>query len=302
LLPLFSFLAYQSLFQEKDYRNSRFFYKRAFYTACLAASFVQSSFNLDVKYEAAEGDVRRTTLLLTPRKGALRIAATPPSLFSPARIPDGSEHDFHKLHAAIRIIPVLADDAPIPTHRLAPAQPNIRGAPAPAPVTPLTLAPSSTLTTAPAPPAEETQPPTPQYNNTIALVLARASRTRLVGAHRLAGAAPSFGDGLALLRVWANQRGFGAGAGCSDGEAQGNGAGSARNYCVRGFEGLGAWWACVLEVLIFGEEPIGETGKAKNRYKRPLVGKGLSSYQLFRAALDFLGGCSAYLVCIRALG
>lgn len=93
--------------------------------------------------------------------------------------------------------------------------------------------------------------------------------------------APSFGDGLALLRIWANQRGYGAG--CVRERGKGG-----RNYCVRGFEGLGAWWACVLEVLILGEEPA-EDEQEKNKNQRPLVGKGLSSYQLFRAALDFLG-------------
>jgi len=95
---------------------------------------------------------------------------------------------------------------------------------------------------------------------------------------------PSFSDALALLRVWANQRGFGAGF------VPGRGKGT-RNYCVRGFEGLGAWWACLLEILILGEEPVKGSGvnKGGKRNQRPLVGKGLSSYQLFRAALDFLG-------------
>jgi U3 small nucleolar RNA-associated protein 22 len=68
--------------------------------------------------------------------------------------------------------------------------------------------------------------------------------------------------------VWANQRGYG------DGES-----------CVRGFEGKGSFWAGLLRLLVFGEEPVGtKIGKLR----RPL-GKGLSSYQLFKAALDFLG-------------
>lgn len=64
---------------------------------------------------------------------------------------------------------------------------------------------------------------------------------------------------------------------------------------MRGFEGLGAWWACIMEILILGEEPSadnsGHKGKARN--KRPLIGRGLSSYQLFRATLDFL--CKYFL-------
>ena len=95
---------------------------------------------------------------------------------------------------------------------------------------------------------------------------------------------PSFADALALLRVWANQRGFGSGFVSERDKGK-------RNYCVHGFEGIGAWWACVLEVLVLGEEPMEkvEGNEEKKTGRRPLVGKGLSSYQLFRAALDFLG-------------
>jgi U3 small nucleolar RNA-associated protein 22 len=53
--------------------------------------------------------------------------------------------------------------------------------------------------------------------------------------------------------------------------------------CVRGFDSLGSWWAVLLGVLVFGEE------KGKSLKRKPL-GKGLSSYQLFRGALDFLCG------------
>jgi U3 small nucleolar RNA-associated protein 22 len=60
--------------------------------------------------------------------------------------------------------------------------------------------------------------------------------------------------------------------------------------CVHGFEGKGAWWAAVLGLIINGEDPAaGRTGKAGAR--RP-IGKGLSSYQLFRASLDLLGKVS----------
>lgn len=55
--------------------------------------------------------------------------------------------------------------------------------------------------------------------------------------------------------------------------------------CVRGFEGKGFWWNQVLGLVVLGEE---STGACKSNARKPL-GKGLSSYQLFRAALDFLG-------------
>ncbi|KAF8513050.1 Nrap protein [Gautieria morchelliformis] len=243
------------LFQEKDSRNSRFFYKRAFFLACLATSLAHSLFNFTVEYEAAEGDVRLTTVLLSSCK-------------------DGADHDFSNLNAAIRIIPVLSDNAPIPLQRLSPAQSNVRG-----------------ISTLPGAPSQqegeqshvESHPPTAHYNNSLALSFARPSRAKLIGANKLLDIAPSFRDGLALLRVWASQRGFGAGFT----PGRGNGA---RNYCVRGFEGLGAWWACLLEVLILGEEPAEEMegSKSDKTEQRRSVGRGLSPYQLFRAALDFL--------------
>ena len=76
---------------------------------------------------------------------------------------------------------------------------------------------------------------------------------------------PAFRDAFTLLRVWANQRGYGEG----------------QRICIRGFEGSGPLWNAVLESLIRGEEPSGRTRR------RPL-GNGLSSYQLFKATLDFL--------------
>jgi U3 small nucleolar RNA-associated protein 22 len=82
---------------------------------------------------------------------------------------------------------------------------------------------------------------------------------------------PAYRDGLSLLRVWANQRGYAEG----------------RRTCIRGFESAGPWWNAVLEVLVRGEEPHGKTTSRR----RPL-GNGLSSYQLFKAALDFLCMCT----------
>ena len=84
---------------------------------------------------------------------------------------------------------------------------------------------------------------------------------------------PAFCDALALLRIWANQRGF------CDGFKE-------EQYCVLGFEGLGYFWGALLAFLLIGEDQssIG-SGKGHGR----VLGKSLSSYQLFRAALDFLG-------------
>jgi len=107
--------------------------------------------------------------------------------------------------------------------------------------------------------------PTPLYN--AVLMLASSPQRHVLSANTLKRDIPAYRDALSLLRVWANQRGYGEG----------------RRICIRGFEGVGPWWNAVLELLIYGEEPH---GNAKTR-RRPL-GNGLSSYQLFKAALDFL--------------
>lgn len=119
--------------------------------------------------------------------------------------------------------------------------------------------------------------PSPIYNSRIIQHL--TPKPHLVATHALKEGVPAFGDALALLRVWAHQRGYGVGD----------------RLCVRGFEGRGTWWAGLLECLVLGEEGAesgGVGGFSKKEKRRPL-GKGLSSYQLFKAALDFLGTCSS---------
>ncbi|KAJ7086043.1 Nrap protein [Mycena belliarum] len=214
-----------NLFQEKDYLNGRFFHKRSFYLATLAAGVRSSNLSVEVYYESASNDPRLTKLVLEPRKAS-----------------DESPNDFTKLNARVCIIPVLSADSPIPLHRLSPSHSNIRisGDSDSAPVA------------------------TPLYNS--ALLTALMPKTQLLSTFALKEHTPSFGDALALLRVWANQRGYGDGT----------------RVCVRGFDSLGPWWAALLGLLVFGEEP-----KGKGARRKPL-GRGLSSYQLFRAALDFL--------------
>ena len=53
---------------------------------------------------------------------------------------------------------------------------------------------------------------------------------------------------------------------------------------------MGPWWVVVLDYLVNGGEVLGG-GKER---RRPL-GRRLSSYQLFRAALDFF--CECLSVC-----
>lgn len=60
------------MFQEKDYMNSRFFHKRAFYLAVIAKRLCepQNELSVDVYYDSKGGDPRLTTLILRHKHGA----------------------------------------------------------------------------------------------------------------------------------------------------------------------------------------------------------------------------------------
>ncbi|KAL4951340.1 Nrap protein [Aspergillus filifer] len=60
-----------SIFQEKDFTNYRYFHKRAYYVACIAAGLKgNKNADLDVKFELQDGDALRPTIVLQPTKGA----------------------------------------------------------------------------------------------------------------------------------------------------------------------------------------------------------------------------------------
>jgi len=230
----------QALFQEKDYLNGRFFHKRAFYLATIAASIQKSKLGrkIDVYYESLQGDSRLTKLILTPKSDG----------------PSESTTDFSKLNAKVCILPVLSPNSPISLHRLSPSHSNIR------------------INSSSDPSNDEIKPsnhtPSPLYNN--CLLQAVVPKPQLLAVHSLQNEVSSFSDALTLLRLWANQHGYSEGT----------------KICVRGFEGAGPWWWSLLALLLNGEEA--RPGGPKSS-KRKSVGKGLSSYQLFKAALEFLG-------------
>ncbi|KAH7096116.1 Nrap-domain-containing protein [Auriculariales sp. MPI-PUGE-AT-0066] len=217
-----------TLFQEKDYLNSRFFHKRAFYLAVIASAC--KSLNAELFFDSPDYDARGTCLIVKPRFAS------------------GS------LHAAVRLIPTCGRAASIPISRLSPQQANLR-----------TAASSNSNSN-----ALNSNMPTPLYNSTLAHAF--VPKSLLLSVHEWSQRAPSFCDTLRLLRVWAAQRGFATGT---------------RAGVVHGFSGKGVWWACILGVLLDGEEDV--SGKAKR--KRTTLGRGLSSYQFFKAALDFLARC-----------
>lgn len=114
----------------------------------------------------------------------------------------------------------------------------------------------------------------PIYN--AALLTSRASLVKhhMLSVHALKQGCPAFTDALTLLRVWANQRGY------DD---------TGTSLCVRGFSSKGCLWTSILEYLLNGEEPLEGEPNVRRKDRQKLIGRGVSSYQLFRAALDLLG-------------
>lgn len=158
-----------------------------------------------------------------------------------------------KFPLSIRLIPTLPPNHPLSERHLAPGRAGIR--------------------TSSATDSEPT--PTPLYNNLV--LLSTTLAPHLLAVHNAKSQITAYADALALLRVWANQRGYGTGAGHKTDDT------GRLGRCVRGFGSLGAWWGALILYLVLGGKPV----KGVKRQQR--VGRGLSSYQLFRAVLDFLG-------------
>ncbi|KAJ3123065.1 hypothetical protein HK098_002248 [Nowakowskiella sp. JEL0407] len=91
---------------EKDHMNNRYFHKRAFYLAMLAATLRDSKLNVDVEFQAFQGDLRKSVIVLHS-KG------------------DGGATDFSKSGFRIRLLPAVSPSI-FPTNRLAPSKNNIR--------------------------------------------------------------------------------------------------------------------------------------------------------------------------------
>jgi len=175
--------------------------------------------------------------------------------------PSGSENDWSKLHAYIRIIPVQPTNTPIPSSRTSPTSSNLR----------IAISASSMDSQGQVP-----MTPTPHSNALLALSKITTATTHLITTHNLSTSIPQFIPAVRLLRVWANQRGFGKGV----------------TGCIRGWEGMGGWWGWLIGWLVEGGErlPADLMSKAKAKKRNSArLGRGLSSYQLFRGALDFLG-------------
>ena len=109
--------------------------------------------------------------------------------------------------------------------------------------------------------------PTCRYNN--ALLQSFSPVPHLLSIYETKKIVHSFSDALVLLRVWANQRGY---CRCKDG------------WSILGFEDRGPFWSGLLELMVKGDVSV----KGSKSRVNP-VGRGLSSYQLFKATIGFLG-------------
>lgn len=208
-----------ALFQEKDFVNYRYFHKRAYYVACIAAGIQDTAKELDleVKFGLQDGDSLRPLILLEPR-------------FSKG---DKSKQSQPQIRILTAIEPTL-----FPVARTQPAKCNIRQG-------------SS---------ADSSEPgePTPFYNASLRSEATVALYHKYL--HLASQKCESFRDACILGRTWLQQRGFHS---------------SFQNGGFGGFE-----WATLVSLLFEGGGPTGQ----------PILMRSYSSYQIFKAVMQFLAG------------
>ncbi|KAL3458490.1 Nrap protein [Aspergillus heterothallicus] len=204
-----------SILQEKDYSNYRYFHKRAYYLACIAAGIKdKKKANLDIKFDLQDGDCLRPIILVQP------VAS--------------SRSDTGRLKFQIRILTAI-NDTLFPVSRTLPMRNNIRNG---------------------SKDDSDEQGYSPDYNSSL------RSEATVALYHRLLSSAAQgcefFKDACLLGRIWLKQRGFSS---------------SIQNGGFGGFE-----WSVLMSLLLEGGGPSG----------KPILLKSYSSYQLFKATVQFL--------------
>lgn len=222
----------QHLFQPNDYRDHRFFQKRAYYLACLAAGIQNAkspTFALSFAYQ--DDNILQPILLVEPSQGAISKQAhrKPPADICL----DGSADHPAKSKCVIRVI-LAASGELFPLEKTQPTKTCIRNRGADVRVA----------------------DPTPMHNATLRSEC--CSLASLKQLHRSLVQSPAFRDACMLGAVWLRQRGLGSSI-TSGGFGQ--------------FE-----WSSTISILM-------RTGGPADR---PAMSTGYSSYQLFKATLQFL--------------
>ncbi|KAG9249157.1 pre-rRNA processing protein-like protein Utp22 [Calycina marina] len=202
-----------SIFQEKDFLNYRYFYKRAYYIACVAAGlqdFTAKEFKLS--FEFLNGNTLHPILVVEDRT---------------------NKNDFN---FEIRIIPAAHKEL-FAEAKLRPTKNSIR------------------------PKSEEADKEamllqSPFYNASIKSDCNAEAYLQVL--HSASKQAAGYTDSCMLGRIWLQQRGF---------------SGSVADGGFGNFE-----WACLTALLMKGGGPKG----------RSVLSPGYSSYQLFKAVVQFL--------------
>ncbi|SLM40170.1 Nrap protein [Lasallia pustulata] len=208
-----------SLFQDKDYLNHRYFHKRAYYLACMAAGIqADNECKFNISFALQNDNELQPILVIGPTGG-------------------GSEYDFADSKCIIKIILAVSEDT-FPKEKTLPDSNCLRkvGTKFPQAAKPVV--------------------PTPFYNATLRSESVVAPYLQFL--HGTSARCGSYKDACVLGRIWLQQRGLGT-------SLAGGGFGH--------FE-----LAATMAILLQGG---GAKGKA-------VLSTGYSSYQLFKATLQFL--------------
>lgn len=207
-----------TMFQEKDYLNHRYFYKRAYYLACIAAG-IQPSFSGDLTmvFDLLNGNPLQPILAVSPK-------------------PEAGNGTLHKWR--INIIPAISESV-FAKDKLLPSKNCVR------PTNPTEAEDGTQKLLA-----------TPFYNSSLQSDTQITAYLKVL--HGASGRCEAFKDACLLGRVWLRQRGL-------SGDIAQGGFGN--------FE-----WAAMMAVLLQTGGPSGV----------PLLSPGYSSYQLFKATLQYL--------------
>ncbi|KAL8673348.1 MAG: hypothetical protein Q9168_002227 [Polycauliona sp. 1 TL-2023] len=202
-----------TLFQVKDYRDHRYFHKRAYYLACIAAGIKKAQLSgLDISFAYQDDNLLQPIIIAQPR-------------------PD--EGDKSRSHSSwkIRILLAVEDDV-FPLQKTLPTKNCIRA-----------------VTT-------EGVRPTPRHNATLRSECCSSLYAKML--HQVAARSSAFQDACMLGAIWLRQRGL------------------ASPISTGGFGQFE--WATMISMLM----------RDGGRAGRPILSTGYSSYQLFKATLQFV--------------
>ncbi|EMD68750.1 hypothetical protein GGP41_008750 [Bipolaris sorokiniana] len=161
----------KSLFQDKDYLNHRYFYKRAYYLACLAAGIKASKeHKFDLFFDRLNGNQLQSVLVVRPSG-------------------NGDADDFSSSKCQINVLVALPEHT-FAQNKLLPTSNCVRPKGSEDETSSKTLA------------------ATPFYNNSLQSDANITAYLKLL--HGTASKAEAFKDACILGRIWLKQRGFGS--------------------------------------------------------------------------------------------